>query len=233
MTTVTTMMESLDPRDWLIKYPLIAHDVGRTNDRSTAVVGGYCGSGQILGIKELIELPHCYGHALASELARVDGRYNRDAVIIADLSSDPTYAEVLFENFGRRVVGMQIGSAGDGAECERRRVRNGIMPVYHVGRSFLFDLLAREFRAERIRLPEGETGQRAYAQLTALDVEQKEDRVIYRCRPGQHDDLGISCAMLVWAALHGDFKRFWTRPIDDRHRPRAQYKRISSKAWAG
>jgi hypothetical protein len=38
--------------------------------------------------------------------------------------------------------------------------------------------------------------------------------------------------MLVWAALHPDFKRFWTRTIDDRHRPRAHQKPISSKAWS-
>jgi hypothetical protein len=231
---MSTIMEQLDPGLWPIKYPLIAHDVARTTDRSTAVVGGYCGSGEILGIKELIELPqNCCGHDLASELAVVDGRYNRDAVIIADLSADPTYAEPLIEIFGKRVVGIQIVSAGDGAEFERRRVRNSIIPVYHVGRTFLFDLLLRELRGDRVRLPDGEMGRRAFAQLNSLEVEQKENRVIYKCPAGQHDDLGISCAMLVWAALHPDFKGFWARTIDDRHRPRAQYKPISSKAWAG
>jgi hypothetical protein len=26
--------------------------------------------------------------------------------------------------------------------------------------------------------------------------------MVYKCLPGQHDDLGISCAMLNWAAHH-------------------------------
>ena len=26
--------------------------------------------------------------------------------------------------------------------------------------------------------------------------------IVYKCLPGQHDDLGISCAMLNWAARH-------------------------------
>jgi hypothetical protein len=229
------MMEFLDPSLWPIKYPLIAHDVGRTNDRSTAVVGGYCASvAGVIGIKELIELPqNCYGHELANQLAMVDGRYNRDAVIITDLSNDATYAEVLFELFGKRVIGLQIGSAGDGAEFERRRVRNGTIPVYHVGRTFLFDLLLRELRTQRIRLPDGVMSRRAFEQLTALEVEQKESRTIYRCPPGQHDDLGISLAMLVWAALHPNFQGFWTRAIDDRHRTRSNKKEYGWPAFVG
>ena len=30
----------------------------------------------------------------------------------------------------------------------------------------------------------------------------RETGVVYTCPPGQHDDLGISCAMLAWAARH-------------------------------
>ena len=26
--------------------------------------------------------------------------------------------------------------------------------------------------------------------------------IVYKCLPGQHDDLGISCAMVNWAARH-------------------------------
>ena len=40
----------------------------------------------------------------------IDRRYNSKALIIADLSNDPSYAEVLFENFGARVIGVQITS---------------------------------------------------------------------------------------------------------------------------
>jgi hypothetical protein len=50
-----------DPALWPVKYPLIAHDVGRTNDRSTAVVGGYSPlvPGELV-VKELVELPQGY-----------------------------------------------------------------------------------------------------------------------------------------------------------------------------
>jgi hypothetical protein len=30
----------------------------------------------------------------------------------------------------------------------------------------------------------------------------RESGTVYTCPPGQHDDLGISCAMLAWAAGH-------------------------------
>ncbi len=46
----------------------------------------------------------------------VDRRYDSNALIIADLSFDPTYADVLYENFGRRVIGLQISRHGDGID---------------------------------------------------------------------------------------------------------------------
>jgi len=57
---------------------IIAHDVGRSRDRSTAVVGGHSPYGrQLLGIGEAEELPqNLIGHARASALAAVDRRYN-------------------------------------------------------------------------------------------------------------------------------------------------------------
>ena len=30
----------------------------------------------------------------------------------------------------------------------------------------------------------------------------RESGMVYNCPPGQRDDLGISCAMLAWAAGH-------------------------------
>ena len=64
----------LDPRLWPRLHPLlIAHDVGGSRDRSTAVVGGYCGYAPgILGIKEFNELPQgLYGSERASALAQL------------------------------------------------------------------------------------------------------------------------------------------------------------------
>ena len=74
---------------------------------------------RLTGIKEAEELPQgLYGSARASALAVVDRRYHSDAIIVADLSNDATYAEVLFDTFGpSRVIGMQISRHGDGMNC--------------------------------------------------------------------------------------------------------------------
>jgi hypothetical protein len=68
-----------DPNTWPCFRPLIiAHDVGRSRDRSTAVIGGN-GPFQprLLGIGELHELPQGqYGSARASALAAIDRQYN-------------------------------------------------------------------------------------------------------------------------------------------------------------
>ena len=133
-----------DPNTWPCFRPLIiAHDVGRTRDRSTAVVGGLGPfEPSLVGIKEAEELPQgLYGSARASALAVIDRGYYNDALIVADLSYDPTYAEVLFETFGPRVVGLQISRHGDGTNFERRPVKNSAMLVYTVGRSCLLESL--------------------------------------------------------------------------------------------
>ena len=105
---------------------IIAHDVGRSRDRSTAVVGGNSPfQPRLLGIQEAEELPQgLFGSARASALAAIDRRYDANALIVADLSYDPTYAEVLFETFGPRVIGLQISRHGDGMNPERRPVKD-------------------------------------------------------------------------------------------------------------
>jgi len=110
-----------DPNTWPVFKPLIiAHDVGRSRDRSTAVVGGLGPfEPTLIGIKEAEELPQgLYGSRRASALAAIDRRYNNNALIVADLSYDPTYAEVLFETFGPRVIGLTISRNGDGMNGE-------------------------------------------------------------------------------------------------------------------
>ena len=97
----------LDPSLWPRLHPLlIAHDVGGSRDRSTAVVGGYCGYAPgILGITEFNELPpDLYGSARASALAQVDARYDRNALIVADLSNDTQLW---------RAVARDLWAAGD------------------------------------------------------------------------------------------------------------------------
>jgi hypothetical protein len=212
-----------DPTTWPIKIPIIAHDVGRSNDRSTAVVGGKCPplfGPQLVGVKEFLELPlGLYGSQLANEVAKIDQKYSRDCVIVADLSNDPTYAETLFDTFGPRIVGVQIGRSGDGMTFERRRVKNSACLVYQIGRTFLLELLLAQLRDRQIRFVNGAESRRAYAQLEALEPEQRESGRVYKCLPGQHDDLAMSLAMLAWAAQHFHFDE-WTRPIFDAHRPR-------------
>jgi hypothetical protein len=194
-----------DPNTWPQFRPLIiAHDVGRSRDRSTAVIGGNSRfQPRLLGIRELEELPQkLYGSPRASALATIDRRYNCNALIVADLSNDATYAEVLLETFGPRVIGIHIGPHGDGMKFERRPVKNASMLIYTIGRSYLLELFHAELQADQVRFVDGPMSKRAYEQLNGLETEMRESGIIYSCPPGQHDDLGISCAMLAWAARH-------------------------------
>jgi hypothetical protein len=210
------MFNPIDPR-----ISIIAHDVGRSRDRSTAVVGGYSPSlsGSKFEVKKFIELPlGLYGSALVNALAAVDQDYNADCVIIADLTNDATYGETLFDRFGPRVQGVQIGASGDGTTWAQRPVRNDFITVYNVGRTYLLDLLRDELRDGRIRLPDTANSRRAYDQLMKLEVEQRPNGIVYKCPSGQHDDLAISLAMLAWAARHLHLE-WWMRPIFDARRP--------------
>jgi hypothetical protein len=211
-----------DPNTWPIFRPLIiAHDVGRSRDRSTAVIGGNSPfQPRLLGIRELEELAQgLYGSPRASALATIDRRYNCNALIVADLSNDATYAEVLFETFGSRVIGIHIGPHGDGMNFERRPVKNASMLIYPIGRSYLLELFHAELQANQVRFVDGPMSQRAYEQLNGLETEMRESGIIYSCPPGQHDDLGISCAMLAWAARHPHLEA-WVRTASYERKPR-------------
>jgi hypothetical protein len=83
-----------DPNTWPCFRPLIiAHDVARSYDRSTAVVGGLSYfQPTLFGIQHLEELPQgLCGSERANALAAVDRRYNSNALIVADLSNDASY----------------------------------------------------------------------------------------------------------------------------------------------
>jgi hypothetical protein len=224
-----------DPNTWPCFRPLIiAHDVGHRRDRSTAVVGGLGPfEPRLTGIKEAEELPQgLYGSARASALAIVDRRYHSDAIIVADLSNDATYAEVLFDTFGpARVIGMQISRHGDGTTAERRPVKHSAMLIYTVGRSYLLELYHSELQSGQIRIVDGPTTRRAYEQLMALETEIRESGIVYTCPPGHHDDLGISCAMLAWAARHPHLPH-WTNTAMSARRPRRSLPpKISPLGW--
>ena len=211
-----------DPNTWPCFRPLmIAHDVGRSRDRSTAVIGGNSPvQPRLLGIKEFHELPQgLFASARASALATIDRRHNSNALIIADLSYDPSYAEVLFEAFGWRVIGIHIGPHGDGMNVERRPVKNGSIPIYTIGRSYLFELLHSGLQSNQVRFVNGPMSVRAYAQLNGLETELRENGIIYKCPPGQHDDLAMSCAMLAWASQHPHLTS-WVGTASAARRPR-------------
>jgi hypothetical protein len=223
-----------DPRTWSAYKPLIiAHDVGRSRDRSTAVVGGNSPYGRrLLGIAEAVELPpKLFGQALASELARVDREYHSNTLIVADVSNNDTYAEVLYAMFGQRVIGLHITRGGDGSNGEWRPVKDGRLPVYTIGRSYLFDLLHAELQNDVVRFADGEMMRRAFAQLVNLQTEYRDSGVVYTCPPGQHDDLGISIAMLAWAAQHKHLD-WWVRNLEATRRPRRRTPPDKRFGWS-
>lgn len=214
------------------KPTIIAHDVGRSRDRSTAVVGGNCPYGRrLLGIAEAEELPQgLFGSARASALAAVDRRYHNNALIVADLTYDPTYGEVLLENFRARVIGLQISRYGDGMDLDRRPTKHGYIPVYTIGRSYLIELFHSELQSDLVRVAEHPLIRRAYEQLSNLETEFREGGVIYTCPPGRHDDLGMSCAMLAWAARHPHLEA-WCRNLQVALRPRIKRTKDNWAAW--
>jgi hypothetical protein len=212
------------------KPTIIAHDVGGNRDRSTAVVGGYCpyfpGA---LGLQEFHELPPgLYGSARASALAAVDARYFRNALIIADLSNDTSYAEQLCETFGPRVIGLHIGRNGDGMTFERRLVGGASLRIYHIGRSPLLERFHGKLQAGEVLFADGPGARRAFAQLEALEPELRQTGTIYKCPPGGHDDLGISCAMVAWAADHPHLP-VW---VGDMLAARRPYRKPQKYGWA-
>jgi hypothetical protein len=206
-----------NPSTWgCFKPPLLAHDVARSRDRSTAVIGGNCPIGsQLLGISELIELPQgLYGAARADALAVIDRRYDSDALIIVDVSNDESYAEVLFDMFGgTRLIGLHITRSGDGMNWARRPVKHGSFLVYTIGRTHLLEKLQTALLSDQVKFVDGPMSRRAYEQLVALETEMRESGTVYRCPSGQHDDLGISCAMLNWAAQHPHLP-LWLRELE-------------------
>jgi hypothetical protein len=222
-------------RTWGGFSPLIiAHDVGRSRDRSTAVVGGNCPYGHSLGLPYIgvgaaEELPqNLSGSARANALATIDRRYECSGLIVADVSTDESYAEILLETFGERVVGLHISRFGNGMTPETRACRHGRLFVYTIGRTYLIDLLENELQSDAVRMIENPQVRKAYGQLAALEREYRQGGVVYTCPPGEHDDLGISLAMLAWAARHPHLVH-WLRGLQASRRSRRPREKFN---WA-
>jgi hypothetical protein len=71
----------------------------------------------------------------------------------------------------------------------------------------------------------------AYEQLVNLETEIRETGVVYTCPSGQHDDLGISLAMLAWAARHPHTST-WVKNANFDRRP-LRPRRASPPSAAG
>ena len=94
------------------------------------------------------------------------------------------------------------------------------MAVYTIGRSYLLELFHAEMQAGRVKFVPGPMADRAYQQLMNLETEMRESGIVYSCPAGQHDDLGISCAMLAWAAVHPHLNEWARIASRDRMRPK-------------
>ena len=144
---------SLHRNAWEFCRPfIIAHDVGRTKDRSTAVVGGSSPlAPELVNLRDFNELPQgLYASARAEALAAVDRLYDSKTLIVVDLSNDATYAEVLFERFGPRVIGIHITRSGDGerksgVSVVSEPVTDGVTVVVHE---------IHDMRLFRLQMPE-------------------------------------------------------------------------------
>jgi hypothetical protein len=112
--------------------------------------------------------------------------------------------------------------------AERRPIKDRPMLFYTVGRSYLLELYYSDLQSGQVSIVDGPATRRAYEQLMALETEIRESGTIYRCPTGQHDDLGISCAMLAWAARHSHL-RAWVDTALSARRPR---KRRQTFGWA-
>ena len=152
-------------------------------------------------------------------------------LIIADLSYDPSYADILVERLGERVVGLQITSSGDTIDnFEVRQLQKGRILVYKVRRTYLLELLLRDMQNETVRILHGDNSVRAYEQLMRLETDFKQNRMVYKCPVGHHDDLAISCAMVVWAAQHPHLQR-WCWPLERPRVARSARRAPSARAW--
>ena len=71
---------------------------------------------------------------------------------------------------------------------------------------------------------DGPMARRAFQQLADLETELRESGTVYSCPSGKHDDLGMSCAMLAWAARHPHLPRWIDLGLPQRPpKPRPSY----------
>jgi len=116
-------------------------------------------------------------------------------------------------------------------EAERRPTKYGSLLVYRVGRTFLLEQFHTQLLSDLVRLGPSADIRRGYEQLANLAADFPEGgRTIYRCPAGQHDDLGISFAMVAWAARHPHLG-MWMRDVAATRRPKIRAPRYGWGAF--
>jgi hypothetical protein len=105
-------------------------------------------------------------------------------------------------------------------DFEAWQVKKGQVMVYTIGRTQLLDILHNALLGNQLRIADSPENRLAYDQLNKLEVEYRETGRFYTCSSGEHDDLGISYAMLVQTALHPHVME-WRRHFLE---PRPVYK---------
>ena len=225
------MIDPKDPLSLPCRPYIIAHDVGGSRDRSTAVIGGPVPYHPDITIRESHQLPTCrFGSDRAAELRRIDQSYEHKTLLVFDVSNDSTYGEILLSMFPRRLLGIQITSSGDGMELDHRFYANGCLPILKVGRTQLLEHLHLHLEEGQIRVADNDNNRTAYNELNRLQVEARQRGRVYSCPGGEHDDLAISWAMLVFFAKHPVLRQF-VRVLERNSVPRPQRGRITSASW--
>jgi hypothetical protein len=141
-----------------------------------------------------------------------------------------------------RPVSKDLWAAGDRTAYRSPRQRHGIrVAAGRPGLSISFILSAglicwkplhSDLQAGRVCFADGPEARRAYAQRESLEPGIGEGRMVYKCLPGQHDDLGISCAILNWAAHHLHLQTWYGNMLAARRPLRRPRPKISSAAWS-
>jgi hypothetical protein len=76
-----------------------------------------------------------------------------------------------------------------------------------------------ELERGEIKIVNNAISRLACQQLADLVVEDGDSGRIYKCASGRHDDLGISCAIVAWAARHPHLEA-WVRTASYERKPR-------------
>jgi hypothetical protein len=91
-----------------------------------------------------------------------------------------------------------------------------------VGRTVLIQRHLAELERGEIKIVNNAMSRLACQQLADLVVEDGDSGHIYKCASGRHDDLGISCAIVAWAARHPHLEA-WVRTASYERKPRQTF----------